>query len=124
MPSALRYEHNRLLTADHGRRPRSRMPNKSISKKIAVKIILFPPFSKRASKEQITISFQGDATVKDLLEYLVNNDDYFKAHLGEISQEEDIWLHALIFHNDRIARLDQIVHDGDNFKFLHPLQGG
>ena len=54
----------------------------------------------------------------------MNNDDYFKTHLGEISQEEDIWLHALIFHNDRIAHLDQMGHDDDRFRFPHPIQGG
>ena len=100
------------------------MPNKSISRKIKVTITLFPPFSKKNSKEQITITVEKDSTVKDLLERLVNSDAHFKMHLGEISQEEDIRLHALILHNDHIARLDQSVHDGDRFNFLHPLQGG
>jgi hypothetical protein len=100
------------------------MPDKSSSKKINVTITLFPPFSKKNSKEQITITVERNSTVRDLLESLVNSDAHFKMHLGKISQEEDVRLRALILHNDHMARLDQRVHDGDRFNFLHPLQGG
>ncbi len=100
------------------------MPGKSSSKKIKVKITLFPPFSKKNSKEQITIAIEKNSTVRDLLESLVNSDAHFRMHLGKIFQEEDIRLHALIIHNDHMARLDQRVHDGDRLNFLHPLQGG
>lgn len=41
--------------------------------------------------------------------------------LEKIPREEDIWIHALIFYNDCMAHLDQMVHDGDIFKLLHPV---
>jgi len=100
------------------------MTSKPTSKKITVKITLFPPFSKKTSKEQVTISVAKNSTVKDLLEFLVRKDDHIKKHLGDMTREEDVRLHALITHNDHLARLDKIIQDGDRFNLLQPLQGG
>ena len=100
------------------------MPGKSVSKKISIKITLFPPFSKKTSKEETTITFEEGSTVKDLIDYLASSDNHFKTYLGEVAGEEEIRFRALIIHNDHIASLGQIVRDGDSMKFLHPLQGG
>ena len=100
------------------------MPSKSTSEKITVKITLFPPFSKKTSKERINIALEENSTVRDLLEFLVRKDDHLKKHLGDMTQEEDVRLHALITHNDHLARLDKIIQDGDRFNLLQPLQGG
>ncbi len=64
------------------------------------------------------------STVKDLIDYLASSDDHFKTYLGEVAGEEEIRFRALIIHNDHIASLDEMLSDGDSFKFLHPLQGG
>jgi len=100
------------------------MPKRRVSKKIVVKVTLFPPFSKETSKDETTISFKEDSTVKDLIEYLASIDDHFKTNLGKVAGEEEIRFRALIIHNDHIASLDEKVRDGDSLKFLHPLQGG
>jgi molybdopterin converting factor small subunit len=100
------------------------MPRKAVSKKITVKITLFSPFSKKTTKDETTMTFKEGSTVKDLIDYLVSNDDHFKTYLGELAGEEETRLRALIIHNDHIASLDEMVSDGDSLKFLHPLQGG
>ena len=100
------------------------MSDKPDSKQIAVKITLFPPFSKKTSKEEKTMAFEEGSTVKDLINHLVSSDDHFKTYLGEVAGEEETRLRALIIHNDQIARLDEVVSEGDSLKFLHPLQGG
>jgi sulfur carrier protein ThiS len=91
---------------------------------ITVNITLFPPFSKGATREETSIFLEEGLTVKDLLKHLVSGNDNFKTYLGEISQEEDLRLRALVLHNEQVARLDQDVQDGDFLSFLHPLQGG
>ena len=100
------------------------MPKRRVSKKITVKITLFPPFSRKTTKDETTVSFEGGSTVKDLIDYLVSSDDHFKTTLGEVAGEEAIRARALIMHNDHIASLNEMIHDGDSLKFLHPLQGG
>lgn len=100
------------------------MPEKAVSEKITLKITLFPPFSTKTSKDEMTMRFKAPSTVKDLIDYLVSSDDHFKAYLADISKEEDLRYRALVIHNDQIAGLDQILRDGDRIKFLHPLQGG
>jgi len=100
------------------------MPDKPVSEKITLKITLFPPFSKKSSKDEMTMSFETRLTVKDLLDYLARRDDHFKTYLGDILTEQDLRYRALVIHNDQIASLDQILRDGDHVKFLHPLQGG
>jgi molybdopterin converting factor small subunit len=100
------------------------MPHRPISKKINVKITLFPPFSKKTTKHETTMAFEKGSTVKDLIGYLASSNDHFKTYLGEVAGEEEIRFRALIIHNDHIARLDEMVSDGDSLKFLHPLQGG
>ncbi len=100
------------------------MPNKTVSEKINVKITLFPPFSRNTTKDEATMTFEGGSTVKDLIDYLVSSNDHFKTYLGEVIGEEELRFRALIIHNDHIASLDEMVHDGDSLKFLHPLQGG
>jgi molybdopterin converting factor small subunit len=100
------------------------MPHRPFSKKINVKITLFPPFSKKTTKDETTMAFEKGSTVKDLILYFVSSNDHFKTYLGEGIGEAEIRFRALIIHNDHIASLDEIVHDGDSLKFLHPLQGG
>ncbi len=100
------------------------MPHRPVSKKINVKITLFPPFSRKTTKDETTMAFEKGSTVKDLIHSLVSSDDHFKTYLGEVTGEEEIRFRALIIHNDHIARLDEMVSDGDSLKFLHPLQGG
>ena len=100
------------------------MPRKCVSKKVTVKVALFPPFSKKASRDEVNMTFEEGSTVKDLIHYLVSTDDRFKTYLGEVTGEEETRFRALIIHNDHIARLDEMVSDGDSLKFLHPLQGG
>jgi molybdopterin converting factor small subunit len=100
------------------------MPSKTVSEKISVKITLFPPFSRKTTKDETTMTFEGGSTVKDLIDYLVGSDDHFKTYLGEVAGEEAIRSRALIIHNDHIASLTEMVRDGDSLKFLHPLQGG
>jgi sulfur carrier protein ThiS len=81
------------------------MPKRCVSKKVTVKITLFPPFSRKTIKDETTMTFEGGSTVKDLIDYLISSN-------------------ALIIHNDHIASLNDMVRDGDSLKFLHPLQGG
>lgn len=100
------------------------MPSKTVSEKISVNITLFPPFSRKRTKDENTMTFEGELTVKDLIDYLVINDDHFATHLGEVTGEEGIRSRALIIHNDHIGSLNEMVRDGDSLKFLHPLQGG
>lgn len=100
------------------------MPNRRVSRKVTVKVTLFPPFSKKTSRDETSMNFEEGSTVKDLIHYLVGSDDHFKAYFGEVSGEEETRFRALIIHNDHIARLDEMVNDGDSLKFLHPLQGG
>ncbi len=68
--------------------------------------------------------FEKGSTVKDVIDDLVSSHDQFKTYLGEVAEEEETRLRALIIHNEHIARLDEVVRDGDSLKFLHPLQGG
>ena len=70
------------------------------------------------------MTLEEGSTVKDLIRYLVSTDDRFETYLGEVAGEEETRARALIIHNDHIARLDEVVIDGDSLKFLHPLQGG
>jgi molybdopterin converting factor small subunit len=100
------------------------MPSKTVSEKISVKITLFPPFSRKTTKDETTMTFEGGSTVKDLLDYLISSNEHFKTYLGEVAGEEAIRSRALIIHNDHIASLNDMVRDGDSLKFLHPLQGG
>ncbi len=100
------------------------MPKTQVSKKINVKITLFPPFSKKTTKDETTMAFEKGSTVKDVIDDLVRSNDQFKTYLGEVAEEEQTRLRALIIHNDHIATLDEVVSDGDSLKFLHPLQGG
>jgi len=100
------------------------MSNRPVSRKINVKITLFPPFSRKTTKEETTMAFEKGSTVKDILDDLVRSNDRFKTYLGEVAEEEETRLRALIIHNDHIASLDEVVSDGDSLKFLHPLQGG
>jgi molybdopterin converting factor small subunit len=100
------------------------MPKRRVSKKVTVKVTLFPPFSKKTSRDEISMTFKESSTVKDLIHYLVSTDDRFKTYLGEVTGEEETRFRALIIHNDHIARLDEMLSDGDSLKFLHPLQGG
>ena len=100
------------------------MPSKTDSEKISVRITLFPPFSRKTTKDEITITFEGGSTVKDLIDYLTSSNDHFRTTLGEVAGEEAIRSRALIIHNDHIASLKEMVRDGDDLKFLHPLQGG
>ena len=100
------------------------MSDGPISKKINVKISLFPPFSKNTTKEETTMAFERGSTVKDVMDDLVRSHEQFKMYLGEIAGEEQTRLRVLIIHNDHIASLDEVVTDGDSLKFLHPLQGG
>jgi molybdopterin converting factor small subunit len=100
------------------------MPKRRVPKKVNLKVTLFPPFSKESTRDEISMTFKESATVKDLIHYLVSTDDRFKTYLEEVDGEEEMRFHALIIHNDHIARLDEILSDGDSLKFLHPLQGG
>ena len=100
------------------------MPSKTESERISVKITLFPPFSRKTTKDEITMTFEEGSRVKDLIHYLVSTDERFKTYLGEVTGEEETRFRALIIHNDHIARLDEGLSDGDSLKFLHPLQGG
>ena len=100
------------------------MPNTRVSKKIDVKITLFPPFSKKTTKDETTMAFEKGSTVKDVIDDLVRSNDRFKTYLGEAVEEDQTRLRALIIHNDQVATLDEVVRDGDSLKFFHPLQGG
>ena len=100
------------------------MPKRRVSKKVTVKITLFPPFSRKTTKDETTVTFEEGSTVRDLIDYLIGSDDHFKTTLGEVAGEEAIRSRALIIHNDHIASLKEMVRDGDSLKFLHPLQGG
>jgi molybdopterin converting factor small subunit len=101
-----------------------KMSKRRVSKKVKVKVTLFPPFSKKTSRDEINMTFEESLTVKDLIHYLVSTDDRFKTYLGEMNGEEETRFRALIIHNDHIAKLDERLSDGDSLKFLHPLQGG
>jgi molybdopterin converting factor small subunit len=100
------------------------MPKRRVSKKVTVKVTLFPPFSKKTSKDETSMTFEEGSTVKDLIQDLVSRNKHFKTYFGEATGEEETQFRALIIHNDHIARLDEMVSDGDSLKFLHPLQGG
>ena len=100
------------------------MPKRRVPKKVTVKVTLFPPFSQKTSRDEISMTFEKGSTVKDLIHYLVSTDERFKTYLGEVTGEEETRFRALIIHNDHIASLDEGLSDGDSLKFLHPLQGG
>lgn len=85
------------------------MPKRSVSKKVNVKVTLFPPFSKKTSRDEISMTIKENSTVKDLIHYLVSTDDRFKTYLGEANGEEETRFRALIIHNDHIARLDENI---------------
>lgn len=95
-----------------------------VTEKITIGITIFPPFSPDASKENITISIPGGQTVRDLVMRMVDTHEGFRRHLGEDPDDEQIRLHAMILRNGRMAGLDQLIHGGDHFKFLLPIQGG
>jgi hypothetical protein len=52
------------------------MPSKTASEPISVKITLFPPFSRKTTKDETTVTFEGGSTVKDLIDYLISSNTH------------------------------------------------
>ena len=83
---------------------------------ITVDVLFFAAYRERLSEDRRSASIAANATVADLLEALVREDERYQFVRDETRR--------MIAVNQSMARADTVLTDGDEIAFFPPVTGG
>ena len=88
-----------------------------------MKIIFAEQFAENIGCTQSELAIQKPITVRELLELMAGQYTYFQQHRSEFVESYPSFGVLLINHRN-IARLDDIISNGDTIEVIPPLMGG